>query len=352
MTMSWFRDAPFHSLAAVLLIIATITSSTNGHLTDEFDPDEWYHKYDEYPPYCSTPAEMATRNIPPLEENPKAPATRLVHVSAVIRHGARTPYTSKQECWAGYWESTRWNCDLTTILAPPSPIQVKEEEHDSSGTAGDFAMFLFEKEYDALQEPLSNELGGTCQVGQLLLRGYEQELQNGKFLREAYLYDGEEDYDHDERMRLMDTSFDEYAPWDELYYRADDDQRTLMSGQVLLRGLLGPEVEYAFQEYGYYPTIPVHTADRGQDILAANDKVCPKLVSLREQAEQSPEYQAFNTSKEANELRIFKKKELGKNNTDDFMLDCLMVRRTICCCCSFSMILGPFSLSNTLVVSM
>ena len=74
-------------------------------------------------------------------------------------------------------------------------------------------MFLFEKQYDALKEPLSNELGGTCQVGQLLLRGYEQELRNGRYLRSAYLYDAENPYSHDERMRLLDTSFETYDPW-------------------------------------------------------------------------------------------------------------------------------------------
>ena len=39
-------------------------------------------------------------------------------------------------------------------------------------------MFLFEKRYDALHDPpvLANAFNGTCQSGQLLLRGYEQEL--------------------------------------------------------------------------------------------------------------------------------------------------------------------------------
>ena len=275
---------------------------------------------------------MATRSIPPLEQNPKAPETRLIHVSAVIRHGARTPYTSKQECWAGYWESrsSHWDCDLTTMLAPPSPMRIQDEEDNLDYNYADedgFAMFLFEKEYDALKEPLENELGGTCQVGQLLLRGYEQELRNGKFLREAYLYDGSDPYEHDERMRLLDTSFTMGAPWatDKLYYRADDDQRTLMSGQVLLRGMLGEEVEASFQRSGKYPVIPLHTADRGRDILDANEHVCPKLTSIKEKAEKSAEYQAFNTSQLANELRDFKVKELGKTVTSDFMLDCLMV---------------------------
>lgn len=44
--------------------------------------------------------------------------------------------------------------------------------------------FLFEKNYDALLygstgNSTGNELNGTCQLGQLLMRGYDQELQNG-----------------------------------------------------------------------------------------------------------------------------------------------------------------------------
>jgi hypothetical protein len=52
----------------------------------------------------------------------------------------------------------------------------------------DSPLFLLEKRYDALHEPMSNYLNGTCQVGQLLEPGYEQELRNGQFLRDAYVY--------------------------------------------------------------------------------------------------------------------------------------------------------------------
>jgi hypothetical protein len=262
------------------------------------EPGSWYTRYDAYPPYCSTPEEMDTRRIPDLRDNdPHLGETRLVHVTSIIRHGARTPWSSSINCWEGFWENSAtaiWDCDLTTILAPPSPNRVREEEGDHTFDASN-AMFLFEKKYDALMDPdngLTNELNGTCQAGQLLLQGYEQEITNGKFLRDAYLYDSS-NFDHDERMRLLDISFTQYSPWDEahLRYRADDDQRTLMSGQVLLRGLFGPEVADDFQKTGVYPTIPVHTADRDRDILDANAGVCPRLNSLTKAARASEEYQ-------------------------------------------------------------
>ena len=86
-----------------------------------------------------------------------------------------------------------------------------------------------------MQAPLKNKLNGTCQVGQLLLRGFTQELANGKHLRTAYTFDGS-NMDHEIlRMRLLDlSSATDPRPFELLKYRSDDDQRTLMSGQVFL----------------------------------------------------------------------------------------------------------------------
>lgn len=81
------------------------------------------------------------------------------------------------------------------------------------------AMFLFEKKYDTftnifgsseLKSTVTNELNGTCQLGQLLLQGYEQELTNGKNLRNAYVYNSTatDDSSHDDRLQLLDISAD------------------------------------------------------------------------------------------------------------------------------------------------
>jgi hypothetical protein len=305
----------------------------------EYKPSEWYTKYNSYPPYCSTPEEMRSRQIPELsEDNKEVGETRILHATAIIRHGARTPWTSNLECWDGYHENVEtgiWDCELTTIMAPPSPNTVAQEEgtYDPNHHPED-AFFLFEKRYDALGHPadgLTNELNGTCQVGQLLMQGYEQEIANGRILRKAYAFKSET-YEHDERMRLIDTTShtlrDEH-PWSkkQLYYRADDDQRTLMSGQVLLRGLFDEEVMDVFYTTGAYPTIPVHTADRERDILDANVAVCPRLATLVQQALDSPDYQAFNNSEYAKNIREFMAKELGGADKTD-LLDCLMT--TMC----------------------
>jgi len=68
---------------------------------DNQRPENWYKKYDEYPPYCSIPEEMESRAVPPLPEVSRNVygETRIQHVSAIIRHGARTPWSSNENCF-------------------------------------------------------------------------------------------------------------------------------------------------------------------------------------------------------------------------------------------------------------
>ena len=144
----------------------TISASSSWSPADAFNIA--YTRYPAYPPYCSIPEEMAKRDIPPVGDDVRLGESRLVHVTAVFRHGARTPYKGDLNCWDGYLESEEtgvWNCDLKTITSPPTPKVVSEEE--GKGNQGGDAMFLFEKRYDALQDSkdnLANSLNGTCQV--------------------------------------------------------------------------------------------------------------------------------------------------------------------------------------------
>lgn len=298
--------------------------------------DMWYTRYPSYPPYCSTPEQMAQRSIPVLAKDPRWGETRLQHVTAILRHGARTPYKGNMNCWEDYNtnpETAVWDCNLTAYLSPPPPAVVSKSEgtKKSGGGNGDEAMFLFEKRYDALQAPdrnLSNILHGTCQVGQLLLQGYEQEFANGQFLRNAYVYD-ESAYNHDARMRLLDISSSRKKQvWEDVYYRVDDEIRTLLSGQVVLRALLGPEMDSYFNKKKQYPVIPLHTADYSRDIIGPNEDVCPRLAEIRERNEASPGFQALNQSVEAETLRRFQEQALKVQHPTSDMLDCLMT--TMC----------------------
>ena len=296
----------------------------------------WYTRYPFYPPYCASPDEMAKRKLPPLQKDKRLGETRLRHVTVVIRHGSRTPYKAGLNCWEGYDtnpETSVWDCNLTTYLAPPPPEVVSTEEGKS--TNHDQATFLFEKRYDGLTDTsknLNNHLRGTCHLGQLLLQGYEQEYTNGQYLRDAYVYD-ESAYDHDARMRLMDISSQRTKTnnvWDDIYFRVDDESRTLLSGQVVLRGLFGPELGNYFSTNKRHPIIPLHTADYDRDILVANHEVCPRLSEVWERNAASPGYQQLNASKEAILLRHFQVDVLKIPNTNRDMdaIDCIMT--TMC----------------------
>jgi ubiquitin-like domain-containing CTD phosphatase 1 len=256
-----------------------------------------YTAYPVYPPYCSTPEQMQQRRIPAFKDGSYG-ASQLKHVTAVIRHGARTPWTGNLPCWSDYYyyyddSQLRWNCQLQTTISP------------------ELSAAWFRKQYDALQYPdynLTNELvGGTCQLGQLLEMGVVQELLNGEHLRNAY-------FNHqDSRMQLGQK------PWESLYYRADDEQRTLMSGRVLLKGLFGNELTSPL-------TIPMHTADYERDIVSENENLCPRLTQIRELFYLTEEFRQFNESAEAQSLRDFQRRELHTDH--DMELDCFMT--TIC----------------------
>ena len=342
-----------HAGMPMLLVAVIALTHVTISAADTPAPDALsYSLYPAYPKYCSTPEEMATRAIPPLSDS--APQnSQLVHVTAVIRHGARTPWSDNMQCWDGYWDDPAtavWNCELTTMTSPPSPPFIEDVENnptdseinnEADASVGDSAMFLFEKRYDALHNPpvLANAFNGTCQMGQLLLRGYEQELANGKHLRDAYVYSESKgamfkgsSVAADPRMRLFDLDDEAYKsirPYEEphLYYRADDEQRTLMSGQVLLRGLFGPEITTDAKATGVDPVIVLHTADYKYDVLGSNWKDCPRLEDLEDDATSSAFFQKFNTSAEAKELYGIAAK-LGKDFDRDDWIDCLMT--TMC----------------------
>mmetsp|Transcript_34102 Transcript_34102/g.71806 ORF Transcript_34102/g.71806 Transcript_34102/m.71806 type:complete len:661 (+) Transcript_34102:248-2230(+) len=311
-----------------------------------------YTKYEKYPPGCSTPDEMEKRAVPPLQENSNGVSSQLIHVTTIIRHGARTPYAGAPEyqCWDGYWEDEEtgiWNCDLKTYISPPAAT--KDHVVDSEGMLQEEPDFLFEKRYDALTGPsgkTENHLNGTCQLGQLLQRGYDQELQNGFHLRQAYFYDGKTAEEHtasDSRMRLWDLTKESEGgrkastpdigdPTKQLYqepnlrYRADDEQRTLMSGQVLLRGLFEQELSSGDDETAI---IRLHTADYALDVLVPDEKICPKTLQMKNEAYNSDEYNHWiDNSMEVKMVKSFLKEDMGLDEVPSSILDCLMT--TIC----------------------
>jgi hypothetical protein len=60
-----------------------------------------------------------------------------------------------------------------------------------------------------------------------------------------------------------------------LHYHSDDELRTLMSGQVVLRGLLQEELNQFYAAHTHYHVLNVRTANKGRGILMANVDICP-----------------------------------------------------------------------------
>ena len=309
--------------------------------------DSWYTRYPHYPSYCSTPNQMNKRSIPPLEPIPNK-KTKLLHVTAITRHGARTiaegPSKNNYNCWKGFWtneETGVWDCALKSMLMPPSAERVMEEEETKEQAETDLeipkSLFFFTASYDALKKPLSNTLNGTCQVGQLLLQGYEQQVKNGEILREAYLWESQTD-SSDSSLHLFEVGGSQsQEPWSDdrqLYLRSDDSQATLVSGELILRGLFEKELirwreskmkTTDMNARAFPTTIAVHTTDHSRDILGGFREGCEALARLQAASDISWEYQDFVASKEAKEVVEFLESSLSN---EPGLLDCLMT--TVC----------------------
>ena len=110
-------------------------------------------------PYCNEA--MDTGVIPPL------PATELLQVHVLIRHGARTKCSTGYECWAGEADAV-YECSAALLEGP------------DAATAG--GGLLFKKQYTRGK----NQLRGNCALGQLVASGLQMQRASGLHLRAAY----------------------------------------------------------------------------------------------------------------------------------------------------------------------
>ena len=283
-------------LVVFLLLVASFA------LAAQSEDSPYYQRYQAYPEYCSDPSVMETRSIPPLPDTDTSYKSKIESVKVVIRHGARTPIHYKP-CWKGHWDEPDgiWDCQLTTLLSTRPSRE---------------GQFLVEKIYDAFlgekdPSPYRNIMNGTCQDGQLIQQGYDQQIRNGQHLRQAYVFDGSDQND-DPRLRLMTNSDilqtivqDQFLEG-LLRYRSDDDQRTLASGQVLLSSMFGDEAEaYSARYKGKIPVITHHTADKERDILSFHKQVkhCPRQQQVQKRVVESEAYKAFYHSEESKTMR-------------------------------------------------
>ena len=183
-----------HQLSLLLVLLIGFWKKTNCYLPSYNIP---YCSHDSIDPYA--------RAIPALSSVQQTRVRALEQVQVVARHGARSPALRECKCWEGYepWS----NCTVSELMI---------ETVSKTATVP----WYYRKVYDGSP----NYLHGDCMSGQLILEGYQQELRNGQLLREAYL---------EGHLRLFDTrNWSVVEP--EVYIRSDDEQRTLMSGQLII----------------------------------------------------------------------------------------------------------------------
>ena len=335
-------------LLRCLDLYVSAKTSNNGN--------QYYQQYKSYPVYCSDPSEMETRAIPPLpieDLNTTTYKSRINRVTAIIRHGARTPIHTKN-CWKGHWKEPDgvWDCQLTTLLST-RPMLYGNSDYEEQNTNNnnnndeDRGQFMVEKIYDAFSgekppSPYRNTMNGTCQDGQLIQEGYDQQIRNGQHLRNAYVVDDEDSTENtpsnikDQRLQLFTTSslldsgiINERNRFLDgvIRYRSDDEQRTLASGQVLLSSMFEPEA-LAYRKFhnGKIPIVDHHTADLEADIVSSRrgTTICPKQRDVQKRGIESKAYKAFFHSDEAKTMRKLINDHLEPEGVHFGGLDCMM----------------------------
>jgi len=249
------------------------------------------------PQYCSNEDLTNSRKIPNLSSTDSERVSSLKQVQMMIRHGARTPY-AKLSCWKDY-NFTWSDCGVTELMIPsPSYLDTTPP-----------AKWLFRKLYDGSE----NNLGGNCLTGQLLADGYHQEVAMGQVAKSKYI--GKTDASKGD-YKLFESSVWDDVDIQKIYFRSDDEERTLLSGQALVSGMFISDEDVI---------IPWHTGDYKLDQIRPNRFVCPELISLTAAATRSPEFYNWESSPESASLMKTVDDIFGEGTwTWDDMLDCLM----------------------------
>jgi len=304
-----------------------------------------------YPEYCSEHIE--SHRISSLQETVKENFS-LIQVQVIVRHGGRTTWTTLP-CWDDY--EANWDCDalnfMDVLMSEIDDLKVSLQQfHEVASITEqqDLALYFldtfanaehtrskifkklrlristikrcqlqpmpvleveggkvpgmtFRKVYDAGE----NYLGGSCQVGGLLDQGYHQEMENGRHLRNAYL--GPEG--------LFDTYDLADVPAGKTYFQSDDEQRTLMSGQVLVDSMFNATNNLI---------VDWHTMDfKADQMMAPKEEECPVLSTYRDDALQSDKYQQYNSSTEVVQLQAEVEKVFGSTaDLQGSLHDCVL----------------------------
>jgi len=221
----------------------------------------------------------------------------LEQVFVVMRHGDRTPAAS-DACWPN--DNAEWNCQLSSLSVPSD----SSEEQLS-----------VPRLYRQVHFKTNEVLKGTCLVGQLTSRGYEQQIANGKLFRQTYV----------NKLGFLPSKLNSSL----LFIRSDNVPRTIQSAQSMLLGLYPPDTSLNETEI-----LDIFIRDTDLDDLVENCQLCPKLCQVNDEAKTSS---AYKTHIETVTLPFLKQlsKIFGYNVTLDkfsHLMDCLVTH----VCHSFS----------------
>jgi len=245
-----------------------------------------------YSEYCADSVENNV--IAGLTEAQLTFVDSLEQVQILFRHGARVAAT--EGCYNIEVEPV-WNCSDTSTLFIPL---VKSDIQDWSAS-DDPLIFHKVFQTDALVQ--DNTHPGDCLNGQLLVKGAEQEWQNGKNLRDRFIGD-------DRQIHLWSNSSIPKLSSPEIYLYSTNVQRTQASLYYLLLGLLET------QGLGL-GEIAVHTRDREQDHFSIGHGPCDAFdvledsiwESIQKNVSSTPEYISFTQEYLANFGKPFSRYE-------------------------------------------
>ncbi len=308
----------------------TLMASLLCNLKDSTASDTSYDDFD----YCGH--DNSARKIPPLADslkdfNPSLSIeddVNMLQVQVFLRHGARTPVSNlgagynPNNCWANYNET--WDCNAITLIQPS--IDPKNElllKHKQTA--------LFQKVYGDHGLGTETILKGSCQFGQLLDEGFDQQMKNGEILRDAYVCEGGGCLLNSNKIEdLEDISED-------LWLMSDDVPRTIMSGQVLTSALFDTKDT---AEEGIHNILEWRTGDASIERMFDWNGKCPRVEELKYEWGNSDEYKAQISSEEAKTLKdvlindwgvpkeTWKESSTNVKETWEFIFDCAMT--TVC----------------------
>lgn len=209
------------------------------------------------------PADYDYCNVSPLDYaiptiNPSG--LKMQQLQTFIRHGDRTRAFGGP-CWPA--DAIQYDCPLSVAVG-------------SSITKDD--SFNFTRVYRKQYMDTFEGLPGDCGMGQLSMRGRQQEMDNGKVLRNAY----------GSWLPDLNTPSEKKK----FLFRSTDYHRTIQSGQLLVDSLFPPPA----MPRNMVSQIEWNTLDSGYDPLILPGAICPFAQTVIDISKQHPDFEDHMTT--------------------------------------------------------